>query len=235
MPGNSSLQDTIAVLAAVPILAGLDQATLQGLASRTVRREFGRGHVVFCEGEPCPGLLVVQEGWLKAVRLSPSGREQIVCVVGPGEVCDEIAVFAGVPNPATAIALEPATVLVIETAAMLDLLERFPTVARAVASDLARRALHMLTIAADLSLRTVGARLARLLLERAPEGELHRYGWATQDEIAARLGTVPDVLQRELKRLAGEGLIRVTRRQIQILDRPGLEAIALAEELPSAR
>jgi len=82
----------------------------------------------------------------------------------------------------------------------------------------------------DLSLRTVEARLARFLLEQATGGVLRRQRWATQAEMAARLGTVPDELNRALRSLAEEGLIQVKRHQIQILDRQGLEAKVMPGE-----
>jgi CRP/FNR family transcriptional regulator len=74
----------------------------------------------------------------------------------------------------------------------------------------------------DLSLRSVRGRLARFLLERAEEGEVERE-W-TQDEIAARLGTVRDVVGRNLRALADAGLIEIRRQRIVLLDREGLEA-----------
>jgi CRP/FNR family transcriptional regulator len=178
------------------------------------------------EGETCAGLCLVQDGWLKIVKLSPDGREQILRVVGPGEVCNEVGVFACHPNPATGIALDEATVWIIEPDTILRLLDQVPGLARAVTQGLAERVLHLLGLVEDLSLRTVEARLARLLLERATEGTLHRHRWATQTEMAARLGTVPDVLSRALRKLADEGLVQVTRHQIQILDREGLRVKA---------
>jgi len=225
-----AVHEAIAVLAAIPYFAGLDSPRLWKLAQSTTRREVGAGQIVFSEGEPCAGLLVVQEGWLKTVKISPSGREQVVCVAGPGDLCNEIGVFAGVANPATAIALEPAILWSIPRDTVLQLMEEVPGVAQMVSRGLAQRVLHMQTMVEDLSLRTVEARLARLLLERASDGTLHRHRWATQDVMAARLGTVPDVLNRELKKLADQGLIRVARHEIQILNARGLQARADSEE-----
>mgnify|MGYP000856244364 FL=1 len=78
----------------------------------------------------------------------------------------------------------------------------------------------------DLSLRTVTARLARLLIENASDDVILRRRWATQAEMASRMGTVPDVLNRALRSLAAEGLIEVDRQKIRICDRPGLKARA---------
>jgi len=216
-------------LLAVSYFSGLDRPTLQSVVQTAVRRDLDAGQVVFVEGETCAGLCLVQDGWLKIVKLSPDGREQILRVVGPGEVCNEISVFSGHPSPATGIALEEATVWIIEPETILRLLDQVPGLARAVARSLAERAVHLLRLVEDLSLRTVEARLARLLLEQATAGTLHRHHWATQTEMAARLGTVPDVLSRVLRKLAGEGLVRVSRHQIQILDCQGLRVKAQRE------
>jgi len=94
---------------------------------------------------------------------------------------------------------------------------------------LAVRLQHLVSLVEDLSLRTVEERLSRLLLEHSEQGTLQRRRWATQTEMAARLGTVPDVLSRALRKLADEGLIRVARHQIEILDLKGLEERAMLE------
>ena len=218
------------ILSAVPYLAELDAATLASIGRAAVRQKHDAGAMVFLEGEPCAGLCIVEQGWLKAVKISPAGREQVLRVVGPGEVCNEISVFAGTPNPATVMALEAAVVWTIRRDAILGLMDDSPSLARTITRNLAGRVLNLLTLVEDLSLRTVEERLARLLLQRADEGTLHRRRWATQTEMAARIGTVPDVLNRALRDLVKEGLIRVERHQIQILDPQGLEAKVLDKE-----
>jgi len=218
------------VLSAAPYFAVLDAPTLEAIAGAAVRRDYQAGQVVFLEGEPCVGLYIVQEGWLKAIKLSPDGREQILHVVGPGEVFNAISVFVGSPNPATVVALEPAAVWLIQRETMLRLLDQHPDLARAVIQNLAERVLHLVELVEDLSLRTVETRLARLLLGEATGETLQRRRWATQSEMAARLGTVPDVLNRALRALVEAGLIEVERHQIRILDREALEAkVMLAE------
>lgn len=78
-----------------------------------MRREYEADQIVFLEGEACAGLYVVQNGWLKAIKLSPEGREQILAFVGPGEDFNVLGVFAGRPNPATVVTLEPSTVWLV--------------------------------------------------------------------------------------------------------------------------
>ena len=87
----------------------------------------------------------------------------------------------------------------------------------------------MTELVADLSLRTVEARLARLLLEEAEDGVLDRHRWATQAEIAARVGTVTDVVNRALRNFVSDGLIYMERRKITLLDTQALRDVAKAD------
>jgi len=218
------------VLSAVPYFSELDPATLKTVARSAIRHDYETGQVVFLEGEPCAGLYVVQSGWLKVVKLAPDGREQVLRVVSAGEVFNEVSVLTNVPNPATVVALEPSTVWIIQREVMRRLLDQHPRLARFILQNLAEHVLYLVSLIEDLSLRTVEARLARHLLEQASAGELRRHRWATQTEMAARLGTVPDVINRALRRMVEEGLIEVKRHQIRIIDRQGLKAKAMLDE-----
>lgn len=204
----------------------LDDRLQHAISDIAIRRHYEAEEIVFLEGEPCTGLHVVEEGWLKAIKMSPQGREQVLRFVGPAGVVNEVGVFAKTPNPATVVTLTASTLWVIDREAILALLEDYPQLAQRVVQRLARRVLHLVSLVEDLSLRTVEARLARYLLERADDQTLERERWATQAEMAARLGTVLDVLNRALHQLAREGLIDVQRHQIRILDQEGLRAKA---------
>ena len=210
-------------LAGVPYFAALDAAAVDLAARAVVRRTYDPGEVVFLEGEPCAGLYVVESGWLKAIKVSPSGREQVIRFVGPGEVFNEVAILVGSPNLVTIVALEASVVWVLPRQRILELLDAHPQMARIVAQKMAERALYLVHLVEDLSLRTVEARLAHVLLEQAQGIEVRRQRWSTQTEMAARLGTVPDVLNRALRNLVEAELIEVERNQIRILDREGLE------------
>ena len=211
------------LLSQVPYFAGLDRAHLFDLAKTAVLRHYDAGQVVLLEGEPCTGMQIVEGGWLRSLKSSPSGREQTLRVVGPGEVFSDFTMFAGKANASTVVALEPSRVWFIAAQSVLSLLDQ-PSFASLVVQTLAARALQLLSLVEDLSLRTVTARLARLLVENSSEDVVPRRRWATQTEMANRLGTVPDVLNRALRALVADGLIEVDRQQIRICDRPGLEA-----------
>jgi CRP-like cAMP-binding protein len=229
MAKNNTTSPVIEALSKTSYFRGLGAGTLQAIAQSAIDRRYKADETIFLEGDPCAGFYIVQEGWLKSVKVSPAGREQVVRFIGPGETFNEVSVLADTPNQVTVIALEAATVWLIRRDTLVRLLEVDQRLARAITQNLANRVLHLMSLIEDLSLRTVESRLARLLLEEATEATLHRRSWATQAEMAGRLGTVPDVLNRALRKLADEGLIRVDRHQIQILDRTELEAKALLE------
>lgn len=229
MTGSEATSRAIKILSTVSYFADVDETILATLAAEAAPRTYGRDQVIFWEGELGEGLFVVESGWLKIVKISPDGREQAIHFLGPGEEVNAMSVFAEIPNPATAIALEPAVVWMVGRDIILRFLEDHPKMALVVIRKLAGRVQHLVALVEDLSLRTVEARLARLLLELDEEGMVHRRRWATQTELASRLGTVPDVLSRALRKLSAEGLVRVSRHQIQILDAAGLEDRAKIE------
>lgn len=222
-----ALAQIIPQISHIPLFAGLDAPSLQELALASRWRAYETGEVVVLEGEAHPSLYYLQHGWLKVVKVSPNGREQILRFLEPGDTFNEIGVFANQPNPATAIALEPAGVWLIPRAALLCLLQEHPDFGQHIITNMAERMLYLVSLITDLSLRPVTGRLARLLLQDAIVDVLERPRWYTQAELAARLGTVPDVVQRALRTLESDGLIAVDRHQIRILDRPALVEIAL--------
>lgn len=218
------------LLRSISYLSGLDEATLKALARVAVRRRYDAGQMIFVEGEPCAGLFIVERGRVKIFKLSPGGREQILHIFGAGEGFNDVAVLDGGPNPVNVMALEPTSVLVIDRPSMVDLLERYPALSRAVIENLASRARHLVSLVEDLSLRTVVGRLAKLLLEQASgEVDLERFPQGlTHAQMAARLGTVREVITRSLHKLEDEGIIKIERHRIAILDREALEDKAIS-------
>lgn len=110
-----------------------------------------------------------------------------------------------------------------------EVLLAHPHTALQIMENMAERFISLVALTADLSLRTVEARLAKFLLERAHGDVLERKRWATHTELAAHLGTVPDVLSRVFRELTQAGLIEINRQQIRILNRAGLAKRAMME------
>lgn len=136
----------IQVVSAIPFLAGLGAPTLEAMAHAAIQRRHDAGQIVFLEGEPCSGLYAVQTGWLKAVKISMTGREQIVRFVGPGEQLNEIGILEGGLNRATVEALEPARVWIVERDLLLRFMDEHPPLARIITLNLARRVRHLLSL-----------------------------------------------------------------------------------------
>ncbi len=223
---DDAINQVKTALSNIPYFANLDITLIETIAQHMKVQHYDTGQVVFLEGGPDVALYIVRTGWLKAVKTSPDGREQVLHFIGPNEVFNAIGVFVESANPATVIALEPTTVWIIQQNTILKLLDQHPELGRVIIQRLAERVQQLIHMVEDLSLRTIEARLARYLIEQSTEEQLSRPRWATQAEMANRLGTVPDVLNRALRSLAKESLIQVERHQIQILDYQGLEAKA---------
>lgn len=229
VPGDASglpALDARSALAAVPLFQDLPADVLTRLASQARRLACAADQVVFLERDVAEGLYVVAAGWLKVTKISAAGREQVLRDVGPGEVLQEIGLLLETPNPASLVALEPATLWLLPRAAVLRVVQEKPGLSWPLLQNLARRLLATVELVESLSLRSLEARLARYLLDQADDDVFERRKWATQAELAARLGTVPDVLHRVLRGLAEDGLIRVERQRVLLIDREGLEAKA---------
>ncbi len=221
---------SVEALSSVPLFSELDANVLDVVRHAAAPQHYAAGETVFLQGDPCAGLYIVQEGWLKGIITSPAGREQIIRLLGPGDVFNEIGLLTDGRNLVTVQALEDSTLWVIERETMLRLMDEHPRLCRAITRNLAERVLHLMKLVEDLSMRTVKSRMARLLLENAVEGVINRRRWMTQTEMAARLGTVLDVVNRTLNSLENDGLIIFERYKIQILDCKLLEELANLED-----
>lgn len=209
-------------LALVPLFADLQPEILRELAAVAVAHDYAPGEVVFMEGEAPPGLLILNSGYLKVVKSSRQGREHTLAFLAPPQPVNAVAAFSHRPSPATAIALEPTRIWLIPQEAIVRLLRAHPAFAERMIENMAVHMVHLVELVADLSLRSVMERLAKLLLDEAVDDTFVRPRWFTLTELAARLGTVPDVVQRALGRMDSDELVEVTRQEIRIIDRAGL-------------
>ncbi|MEZ4862691.1 MAG: Crp/Fnr family transcriptional regulator [Caldilineaceae bacterium] len=202
---------------------GMDGRLLERLLPQARQGFYAPGAVIFLEGEATPGLYYVEQGWVKVIKLSPEGREQILYFWGAGDLFGGMTAFVSQLAPATALALEPTTLWLLPHHAVQQLLIDEPTLALRVIEFMSQRLNELITLVADLSLHSVTERLARQLLDQATDDIVQRQRWATQAEMAARLGTAPDVVNRALRALVEEGIIELSRQQIRILDHAALE------------
>lgn len=216
------MSEVLSALRRISYLSEMDAPFHDELAKHAQRMTLASDEILLIEGERSEGVYVVQSGWLKSSKSSLNGREHVLRFIGVGETFNEMSVLTDMTNATTVTALEPSVVYVIRREAVLALLERYPQLARIIIRKLADTVQFLFSVIEDMSLRSIEARLARYLLDQASGDTLHRRKWATQAELANHLGTVPNVLHRTLKMLEKEGLIKVERQQIKILDAHGL-------------
>lgn len=219
------MDSTSRALRRISIFADLSDETLARVASVAVRRVYAPGETIIIEGDPCQAAYFIAEGQVRVYRLSPGGREQVLVRLGPGQTFNTVPPFRpqGV-NHANVEAATETTLYAIVGDDFRWLVSECPELALAILQDFAGRLDHLTNLVEDLSLRTVRGRLARFLLEHAEASQVTRR-W-TQDEIAAHLGTVRDMIGRTLRAFADAGLVRRDRQRIVLLDREGLEAEA---------
>lgn len=216
-------ESAIRALRGVSLFAGLSDDTVDRIAGLSYVRTYAPGEIVIFEGDPCEAVYFVVSGQVRVYRLSPGGREQVLARLGPGQSFNTVPPFkpAGV-NHACVQALVLTDVYVIPCDDFRRLAGECRELAFAMLRDFAERLDHLTGLVEDLSLRTVRGRLARFLLEHADLGGVTRR-W-TQEEIAAHLGTVRDMVGRTLRAFADAGLVQMERQRIVLLDREGLEA-----------
>ncbi|MBT3322065.1 MAG: Crp/Fnr family transcriptional regulator [Anaerolineae bacterium] len=225
-----SEEEVLKLLSKISYFSELDSAALKHVASATIQETYETGQFTFMEGEPCIGLYVVKSGWLRAVKISSSGREQVIRFVGPGEAFNEVGVLTGGVNVVSVEALEPSKVLIVQRKELLNLVDKHPCLAKSIIENLAQRVLYAMNLVTDLSLRSVESRLARFLIEESDANTINRKKWATQAAIAARIGTVPVVINRAFRAFVEDNLIELEREKIRILDPDELQNIALSNE-----
>jgi CRP-like cAMP-binding protein len=216
----------------VPFFAVLPEGELIVLAAHCVVRSLRQNEILFNEGDPCDGLYVVQAGAVKVFKMADTGREQILVIERAGSTVGELALFDGGNLPASASATEESSLLFLPKREFLDLCRSNSEVAFAVIRSLAWRFRYMTSLVEELSLREVSHRLARFLRDRALKSGVRTKNGVefpleeTNQEIGAAIGTVRDLVSRNMRRFVDRGILRLERRRVIVLDFAELEAQA---------
>ncbi len=222
--------DPVGTLRRVPFFAVLPPEELKTLASHCVVRRLVRDELLFTEGDPCEGLFVVQAGAIKLFKMAETGREQVLVIERAGSTVAELPLFDGGTFPASAAAVDDSTLLFLPKREFLALCRNNSEVAFTVIRTLAWRFRYMTSLVEELSLKEVSHRLARFLRDRAlKSGVRTRRGIEfpleeTNQQIAAEIGTVRDLVSRNLRRFVDRGILRLELRKVIVLDMGELEA-----------
>lgn len=195
-------------------------------------RTLEAGQTLFEEGAPCTGLFIITAGRVEVRQVSWRGREQVFHAEGPGATLGEGPLFDGGGYIASAVAAAPTRVLFLARPHVLALCRRHPAVALSVIEALARRVRHFADLVSDLAFRPVRERVAHYLgtasgspLVAGTEMTLD----LTQAQLAARLGTVRELVARALAQLERAGVISRAGRRVIIRDPVRLRALGLGE------
>ncbi len=214
--------DKIAALRRTALFGSLMDEELRALALRAVERKFAREETVFVEGEEARGLYVIVSGAVRALRTGPDGREQIVHTERAGTTIAEVPVFDDGMYPATAVADEDSVLLSLSKSDVRQVCLEHPQIALAALKLLAARLRRHAEMVEVLSLLDVGQRLARLLLAKAETHGIRSEGVVSFDlettniQLAARIGSVQEVVSRAFTRLQQDGLIQLKNRRVKI-------------------
>jgi len=210
------------VIRQTPLFANLTEAEMRALCARMSSRRFGRGELLFSEGDACTGLFLVASGKIRIFNLSAGGREQVLAVEGPGSSFAELPVFDGGNYPASASAQEESEVLFISRKDFQNFCREHPEVALKVIAVVGSRLRRLVGIIEDLSFTTVRQRLIAMLVRMAEASRaVSKEGiqvdlTKSHQDLAAELGTVRELVSRNLSRLQAEGFLEVNGRRITL-------------------
>ncbi|MBW8807157.1 MAG: Crp/Fnr family transcriptional regulator [Catenulisporales bacterium] len=208
------------VLRRTPLFATLDQDAAASLRASMNEIELARGEVLFQEGDPGDSLYVVLRGKIKLGRTSGDGRENLVAVLGPGEMFGELSLFDPGPRSAGATALVDSTLLGLSSDELTPWLASRPDVARALLRAIARRLRRTNDSMSDLVFSDVPGRVAKALLDLSArfgtpaEDGIHVAHDMTQEELAQLVGASRETVNKALADFAGRGWLRLEARAV---------------------
>jgi len=206
----------------------------QRLAEVALVREYERGSTLFAEGDPSDFLYTIVAGRVKIVKMTARGSDVIIELFGPGDPVGAVAAYEGRAYPATAVALEPTTCILVPRRAFFALLEGYPSLARGLLIGLTHRLVELTNRLTELSGGRIEARLARLFLKLSDEmGQPRPDGLfipmpLSRQELADMIGTTIETSIRIMSRWAKQDVVRTDRAGFLIVDRAALETLAMS-------
>lgn len=220
-------QLSLQALSAIELFAVLPEAEREHLAKLAVIRRFEAKESLFEEGAPCEGIWVVASGSVRIYKFTPGGRQIVLAVQEAPATVAEVPVFDGGPYPATVITQEPTEAMLIRKDDFIACCRRNPELTLKLLNVFSSRLRHLVGFVERITFGSIRQRLALAVLEMADAAGATAFAMPeTHEDLANRLGTVREVVSRNLGRFQSEGLIRLHRRDLQILNRDGLAAEA---------
>ena len=214
----------IDVVRKAPLFAALDDETARALMESMTSSHLERGDILFREGDQGDRLYVIGEGKIKLGRTSVDGRENLLAVLGPGEMFGELSLFDPGPRTATATAIAEAQLIALSHEDLDSFLSGRPAVAANLLAALARRLRRTNETLADLVFTDVPGRVAKALLDLssrfghpADDGILVAHE-LTQEELAQLVGASRETVNKALADFASRGWIKLEARAVLLTD-----------------
>ncbi|QGY41243.1 cyclic nucleotide-binding domain-containing protein [Pseudodesulfovibrio cashew] len=211
----------------VMFFEGLPDEQFEKLAQISIIKKFEKGELLFEADVPAHGFFAPISGRVKIFRTSPSGKEQILHVFGPGEAFGEVPVFEGGTFPAHGQAIEPCKALFFPRREFAEMIRKDPDLGMKMMAMLAQRLRILVNKIDDLSLKEAPSRVASylLLLRSSQDSDTFKLD-LPKGQIAFYLGTIQETLSRIFKKFSEQEIIDIDGKEITILDRSQLEEIA---------
>ncbi|HET8547523.1 MAG TPA: Crp/Fnr family transcriptional regulator [Bryobacteraceae bacterium] len=222
--------DKVAALRTTALFGELGEAELKALAARAVEQKLDRNETLFIAGDAARGLYVIVQGAVRAYRVGPDGREQVIHVEQAGAVIGDLPVFDEGTYPSNVAGEEETTLLFIDRTSVQRLCLSHPQISLAALKTLARRLRTCAALVETLSLHDVDRRLARLLLDQARQHGTRKGARVeleltlTHQQIATRIGSVREVVSRAFSRLQQAGYVALEGRRVIITNEPAFRA-----------
>ena len=222
------MEKKIDVIARIPIFSGLSRGQIAELEGIVLEKNFGKGELIFSEGDEGDGFYVIIHGRVKVFKVSADGKEYILHIFTPGETFGEVPVFAGEHFPANAEAIYESRALFFPRSAFVALLEKNPALSLKLLADLSVKLRQFAVQIENLSLKEIPARLATYLLvlveEQGREDQVTLS--ISKSQLASLLGTIPETLSRIFAKLSSQQFIQVEGRKIVLVNVQGLRDLA---------
>ena len=213
-------------LAACTFFSQVDGATRKRLIRMAVRREYGKGEVIFRDGDAAPGVFIVASGLVRVYKLAPSGKEHVLHLAGPRMTFAEVAVLGDFPCPAFAEALEETSCVLLPVGPFMRALREDHRMSLQILSSMAMWVKSLVSLLEDIVLRDAAGRVAGYLLQAQAEQGAAISLPGLKRHIASHLNLTSETLSRTLRQLRDERLIRENESGLVVLDAPGLKRIA---------
>lgn len=212
-------------IAIVPIFSALSPNEMAEVAAITAEKKFEKGELIYFAGKEGKKLFVLHTGRVKVSRINPTGKTQVIRVIGPGEFIGELSLLSQAALTDYAEALEPCVMCVVEGSRLKGLMKKYPSIALNVMEELSARLEKAERLIEDINLRSAEQRLAQALLNLA--GDRREFELSlTKGDFASQLGMTQETLSRKLSTFQDKGLIGLKgQRRIIVLDAKGLADI----------